>query len=66
MGFIQLKNFVNKNGEQYTIRTVLPEDAQKVLRFNKTIISEAPFLLTTEVEIDFIKNEKIDNKTIVY
>ncbi|WP_028394048.1 GNAT family N-acetyltransferase [Bacillus cihuensis] len=50
MGLIQPKNFVNKNGEPCTIRTALPEDAEKVLRFNQTIISEAPFLLTTEAE----------------
>ncbi|WP_028391164.1 GNAT family N-acetyltransferase [Bacillus cihuensis] len=50
MGFIKPKHFVNKNGEPYTIRTALPEDAEKVLRFNQTIISEAPFLLTMETE----------------
>ncbi|KOP78236.1 GNAT family N-acetyltransferase [Cytobacillus solani] len=50
MGFIQPKHFVNNKGEPYTVRTALPEDAEKVLRFNQTIISEAPFLLTTEAE----------------
>lgn len=50
MGFIQSKQFFTKNGESMTIRTALPEDAEKVLRFNQTIISEAPFLLTTVAE----------------
>lgn len=52
MGFIQPKHFVNNKGESYIVRTALPKDAEKVLRFNQTIISEAPFLLTTEAEFN--------------
>lgn len=50
MGFIQPKHFVTKNGGTVTIRTALPEDAKEVLRFIQRIISEAPFLITTEAE----------------
>lgn len=52
MGFIQPKHFVIHKGEPYTVRTALPEDTEKVLRYTQTIISEAPFLLTTEAEFN--------------
>ena len=38
MGFIQPKHFVNNKGESYIVRTALPKDAEKVLRFNQTTI----------------------------
>ncbi|MFD4815797.1 GNAT family N-acetyltransferase [Peribacillus butanolivorans] len=50
MGQFQPKHFITKNGESFLLRTALPEDAEKVLRFNKAIISEAPYLLTIETE----------------
>lgn len=50
MGFVQPKQFAMKNGEKFLVRTALAEDAERVLRFNQTIIREVPFLLTTEEE----------------
>lgn len=50
MGFVQPKHFAMKNGATFLLRTSLPDDAKRVLRFNQTMIREAPFLLTTEEE----------------
>lgn len=52
MGFIEPRSFSKKNGDSFTIRTALPEDAEKVLSYNRKIISEAPYLLTTEAEFN--------------
>ena len=50
MGYVEPKLFQKKNGEIFNVRTALPEDAERLLSFNKTIIREAPYLLTTEEE----------------
>jgi RimJ/RimL family protein N-acetyltransferase len=50
MGKVELKQCMMKNGEKFVLRTALPEDAEKLLIFSKTIISEEPYLLTTEKE----------------
>ncbi|WP_286173471.1 hypothetical protein [Geobacillus sp. E263] len=50
MGEIQTKQFMTKSGKKFVVRTALPRDADKVVTFIKTVICEAPYLLTTEAE----------------
>lgn len=50
MGEIQIKQFLMKDGKKFIVRTALPEDADKLIVFNKTIFVEAPYLVTTEAE----------------
>jgi RimJ/RimL family protein N-acetyltransferase len=50
MGEIQTKQFMTKSGKKFVVRTALPRDADKVVTFIKTVIGEAPYLLTTEAE----------------
>ncbi|SDJ25839.1 GNAT family N-acetyltransferase [Natribacillus halophilus] len=50
MAEVETTTFNTKNNQTYTIRTALPEDAEKLLTYNQTIIKEARFLLTTPEE----------------
>ncbi|WP_244151154.1 GNAT family N-acetyltransferase [Parageobacillus thermantarcticus] len=50
MGEIQARQFMAKNGKQFVVRTALPNDADKVVDFIRTVLGEAPYLLTTEAE----------------
>ncbi|WP_147534469.1 GNAT family N-acetyltransferase [Bacillus marasmi] len=50
MGDFGAKKFTAKNGEGFTVRTALPNDAAQVLTLNKAIFAEAPYLLTTQAE----------------
>ncbi|MGG0656899.1 GNAT family N-acetyltransferase [Rummeliibacillus pycnus] len=60
MGQIKIKQYTMKNGEKITLTTALPEYAERVLNFNKDIISEAPYLVTTreEFKISIEQEEK--------
>lgn len=50
MGEIQERAFFTKNGKEYVVRTVFPEDANRVVPFIRTVICEAPFLIITKEE----------------
>lgn len=50
MSGISAKKFTTANNGNFVIRTASPEDAAKVIKLNKTIFAEAPYLLTTETE----------------
>jgi RimJ/RimL family protein N-acetyltransferase len=52
MGEIQIKQFMTKNGKKFAVRTALPKDADKVVTLIKTVVGEAPYLLTTEAEFN--------------
>lgn len=60
MGEIQSNHFVTKKGEPFLVRTALPKDAEIVLTFNKTVIREAPYLLTTETEFKVTDEQEKD------
>lgn len=50
MGEIQKRHFLIKNGKKFAVRTATPEDSDSVVSYIKTVISEAPYLLTTKAE----------------
>ncbi|QOY34690.1 GNAT family N-acetyltransferase [Anaerobacillus isosaccharinicus] len=50
MGAIKPRHYKMKNGETILLRTAFVHDAENLLNFNKEIIKEAPYLLTTEEE----------------
>ena len=58
MGITNPKQLAMKNGEMFTIRTALPDDAEKILSFTKAIIREADYLVTTEDEFHFTAKEQ--------
>ncbi|WP_221569077.1 GNAT family N-acetyltransferase [Alkalihalobacillus sp. TS-13] len=60
MSRIELKRYKIKNGETIQVRTVFPEDADEVLKFNKEIISNSPYLLTTEEEFKVTIDQQKD------
>ncbi|MFM9282266.1 GNAT family N-acetyltransferase [Paenibacillus jiagnxiensis] len=58
MGEFEMKSFTMKNGEAFTVRSALPEDAEKVLNYNKEIFEEAPYLLTTTEEFNMTNEQE--------
>ncbi|MCF6409111.1 GNAT family N-acetyltransferase [Pseudalkalibacillus salsuginis] len=60
MSQIELKRYKIKNGETIQVRTAFTKDANKVLKFNKAIISNSPYLLTTEEEFKITIEQQKD------
>ncbi len=58
MGKVESKKFQTVNGENFVIRTALPEDADRVITFSKAVFAEAPYLLTTESEFQVIREQE--------
>ncbi|MFO1443737.1 GNAT family N-acetyltransferase [Bacillus sp. Bva_UNVM-123] len=50
MSKVEKRFFVTKSNNHFTIRTALPNDADRIISFTRNIMAEAPFLLTTEAE----------------
>jgi RimJ/RimL family protein N-acetyltransferase len=50
LGKVQTTHFFKKTGQAFTIRSARPEDAEKVLAFNRSVFTEASYLLTTSSE----------------
>ncbi|WP_026679489.1 GNAT family N-acetyltransferase [Fictibacillus gelatini] len=55
---VEPKLFQTKNGQTFYVKAALPEDAEKILAFNKAIISEAPYLVTTEAEFNITYDQE--------
>ncbi|MFY3790878.1 GNAT family N-acetyltransferase [Ureibacillus sp. MALMAid1270] len=53
------QNPLLKNNKIITLRTALPEDAKQILKFIKTILKDAPFLLTTESEFNITDDQHV-------
>ncbi|TVP85985.1 MAG: N-acetyltransferase [Alkalicoccus sp.] len=47
MAFIEPVDVLTQKGRTVTIRTAVPEDAEKILVYTKQVLAEAPFLVTT-------------------
>ncbi|MYL70564.1 GNAT family N-acetyltransferase [Halobacillus litoralis] len=60
MGQIELNPYKLKNGQEVQVRTARIEDAFKILEFNKEIISNSPYLLTTEEEFQLTVEQQKD------
>lgn len=58
MGIAALKQCETLEGETYIIRTALPEDADQLIAFSKTVLGEAPYLLTMEAEFNATTKEQ--------
>ncbi|MDQ0253528.1 RimJ/RimL family protein N-acetyltransferase [Evansella vedderi] len=58
MGKVETKKCYMRNGEAFFLRTAFPDDAEKVLEFNKTIICKEPYLITTEEEFKLTVNQQ--------
>lgn len=59
MGEIQEKILQTKAGLSYIIRTALPKDAKKLIKYCKEIFSEEGYLLTTSEEYNItVRDEK--------
>ncbi|SFJ49906.1 GNAT family N-acetyltransferase [Thermoflavimicrobium dichotomicum] len=50
MSQIEPKSFVTKDGKRFVVRTVLPDDAEKVLDYTQVIIEREPYILTAPEE----------------
>lgn len=55
------KLYVNKvqtlDGEKFSIRTALPQDAERIIAYNKAVMGEALYLVTTEAEFTVTKEQ---------
>ncbi|WP_245807644.1 GNAT family N-acetyltransferase [Halobacillus massiliensis] len=60
MSYIKSMLYPIKNGKSVLIRTALVEDAAKILTYNQAIISNSPYLLTTEEEFNVTPEQQED------
>ena len=56
--FYSAESVAFRDGGHYTIRSVEPEDAPRMLQYMKTMLGETPFLLRTPEEFDYTPEEE--------
>lgn len=67
MGEIQEKIYQSKSGFTYKIRTALPKDARKIIKYSQEVFSEGTYLLTTREEYNItVREEKKVLQTFLF